>query len=404
MKSRFQLDQSATSRASEVRVNGEFSRSELISSKPIESESIERRYVDPESFAPDSCDASERHFAISLGESAPDSCRFVVEDHDHRDDLTAAIEVLPHSDKAAKQRDSSRLFGHELNQLESDSGVPWRQEVSARLTKYQARRRVKEPRYPSLQLKFETQETWRASPPQELHSAPVPNTSALAKSTPATNAPPLAIPPAALPPGFSTRVIEFPRSSTVVPSHSEELAEPVFVRPRIMEAPELVPDAPALGGILIEPMDAPAFERRPGFEMPLQSARMARRLTATLIDATIVSAGLALFACIFWQATSVVPSIRAAAPALVVVASMLWAAYQYLLIVHCGTTPGLALAKLKLTHFDGTAVQRKRRRWRVLASILAGLSLGLGYAWCFLDEDQLCWHDRITRTYIAPKA
>jgi len=25
----------------------------------------------------------------------------------------------------------------------------------------------------------------------------------------------------------------------------------------------------------------------------------------------------------------------------------------------------------------------------------------LGYAWCFFDEDQLCWHDRITRTYMA---
>jgi uncharacterized RDD family membrane protein YckC len=404
MKSRFELDQGAEGHASEARLNGEFSRSELTNSKPIESESIERRYVDPESLAPDSYDASERHFAISLGEYAPDSCRFVVEDHQHSDNVTAAI---PNSDKAAgmtKQRDSSRLFGHELNQLEPDNGVPWRQEVSARLTKYQARRRVREPRYPSLQLKFETQEAWRSSPPEELHPAPVPNTLALAKSTPTTTAAPIAIPPCPLPSESSSRIIEFPRSSIVVPSHSEELAEPVFVRPRIMEAPELVPDAPALGGILIEPMDAPVFEKRPGFEMPLQSARMARRLAATLIDATIVCAGLALFACVFWQATAMVPSIRAAAPTLVVVASMLWAAYQYLLIVHCGTTPGLKLAKLKLSHFDGTTVQRKRRRWRVLASILSGLSLGLGYAWCFLDEDQLCWHDRITRTYIAPKA
>jgi hypothetical protein len=38
----------------------------------------------------------------------------------------------------------------------------------------------------------------------------------------------------------------------------------------------------------------------------------------------------------------------------------------------------------------------------VFASVLSGLSLGLGYAWCWLDEDQLCWHDRITRTYMAP--
>jgi hypothetical protein len=26
----------------------------------------------------------------------------------------------------------------------------------------------------------------------------------------------------------------------------------------------------------------------------------------------------------------------------------------------------------------------------------------MGYAWVFLDEDALCWHDRITHTYLAP--
>ncbi len=419
MKSRFELDQAAEGHAPEVRLAGKFSHSESTNPEPIQIESIERRYVDPESLAPDSYDASERHFAISLDESAGDSCRFVVEEHQQNDHVPKATSVAweekssgleegmgtrDQSISARKQSDSLKFFGQELTQAAPDRAVPWRQEVSARLTKYHARRRVREPRYPSLQLKFETQGTWRASPPAELHSNPVPNTSSLPKSTPATNSAPLAIPPVPSPSDFSSRVIQFPRSSTVAPSHSEELAEPVFVRPRIMEAPELVPDAPALGGILIEPVDVPANEKRPGFEMPLQSARMARRLLATVLDATIVFAGLGLFACIFWRVTVTVPSIRGALPTLVVVASILWGAYQYLLIVHCGTTPGLKLAKLKLSDFDGTLVQKKRRRWRTLASILSGLSLGLGYAWCFLDEDQLCWHDRITRTYIAPNA
>jgi hypothetical protein len=48
-------------------------------------------------------------------------------------------------------------------------------------------------------------------------------------------------------------------------------------------------------------------------------------------------------------------------------------------------------------------LSRGLRRWRVLASILSLASLGLGYAWCFLDEDQLSWHDRITRTHLAPR-
>ena len=82
---------------------------------------------------------------------------------------------------------------------------------------------------------------------------------------------------------------------------------------------------------------------------------------------------------------------------------LFWSAYQYLMVVYTGTTPGLKLAKLQLNRFDGNSVPRRIRRWRVLVSVLSGVSLGLGYAWCFLDEDELCWHDRITRTYLAPR-
>jgi hypothetical protein len=43
------------------------------------------------------------------------------------------------------------------------------------------------------------------------------------------------------------------------------------------------------------------------------------------------------------------------------------------------------------------------RRWRVLASFLSACSLGLGYLWSLLDEDGLCWHDRITHTHIRTR-
>ena len=77
--------------------------------------------------------------------------------------------------------------------------------------------------------------------------------------------------------------------------------------------------------------------------------------------------------------------------------------YQYLLIVYTGTTPGLRAAGLELARFDGILPCRSLRRWRVLASYLSAASLGMGYLWVFLDEDALCWHDRITHTYLAPK-
>ena len=47
----------------------------------------------------------------------------------------------------------------------------------------------------------------------------------------------------------TARVLEFPRP-TEAPVWSDELAEPVLDRPRIVEAPELLPPPPAMGGIL----------------------------------------------------------------------------------------------------------------------------------------------------------
>jgi hypothetical protein len=40
------------------------------------------------------------------------------------------------------------------------------------------------------------------------------------------------------------------------------------------------------------------------------------------------------------------------------------------------------------------------RRWRAVASMLSGCSIGLGFAWALVDEDTLGWHDRITQTHL----
>ena len=111
----------------------------------------------------------------------------------------------------------------------------------------------------------------------------------------------------------------------------------------------------------------------------------------------------AAFAYVVFRINAELPALGKIAGTGVLLIGLFWSTYQYLLLVYSGTTPGLKLAKLELHRFDGSPVPLRIRRWRVLTSVLSGLSLGLGYAWCFLDEDRLCWHDRITRTYMAPK-
>jgi len=173
-------------------------------------------------------------------------------------------------------------------------------------------------------------------------------------------------------------------------------------RPRIVEAPALLPPPPALGGILIEETTEQEPERRPGFDMPLQSATLSRRLLAGTVDGLFVAGALTIFGYAFLRFNGPIQQWKLALQVTATLVAILWPAYQYAFLVFTGTTPGLRLAHLGVTHFDGTPVSRSLRRWRVLASLLSCVSLGLGYAWCFLDEDQLSWHDRISRTHLAP--
>ena len=205
--------------------------------------------------------------------------------------------------------------------------------------------------------------------------------------------------------GFSgAKIIEFPRSAWAPPPPPlDQLAEPVSDRPRILEAPEVAPRAPALGGITIEAAERQEAEKRLGIDVPLQSASLPRRVLASGIDGLIVAVASALFGFIFWKVAAFRPPLAQMVGLAVGIPCLFWAAYQYLLLVYAASTPGLRVAGLELARFDGTCTTRSLRRWRVLASCLSAVSLGMGYAWVFLDEDVLCWHDRITHTYLAPQ-
>jgi uncharacterized RDD family membrane protein YckC len=335
----------------------------------------------------------------------------------------------------------------------------WRVEVAARLERYRTRRKPRTPHYPSLLLPFDTPESWsRTAPPTGLAGAgstgissagigaaavltpparteqdptfptqeePGPDGTTSFAEPRQTQAPTADRYPEQIPEQFgapepSAKVIEFPRSAAIPVFHRSELADPVLDldRPRIVEAPEVLPPPPALGGMLMEPAQPEPAGRQAGadFPLPSASASITRRALAALVDGSVLGTALAAFAAIFIRLN---PSLSPAqslglklslnllrgplpivAAALAAVALLFWAAYEFLFVVYTGSTPGLRAARLRLAAFDGSPLNRRSRRWRVLASFLSACSAGLGYFWCFLDQDGLCWHDRITRTHV----
>jgi uncharacterized RDD family membrane protein YckC len=301
---------------------------------------------------------------------------------------------------------------------------PWRDELSARLNRYRAKRKVRPPRYPSLNLRFEGFEPAPSASSSNTSLAPStfepisnhalaldgmrhgPSAEVEARSRQAEAAPApvqhVAAQVSAAPVG--AKIIEFPRFAWGPPlPPPDQLAEPVSDRPRILEVPEVEAPPPALGGITIEAVERQESEKRPGIDIPLQSAPLGRRIVAALVDGIIIAAASALFGFIFWKITALQPPLAQLLGLATGIPCVFWAAYQYLLVVYSGSTPGLRLAGLELARFDGTSTSRSLRRWRVLAGYLSAVSLGMGYAWVVLDEDALCWHDRITHTHLAPK-
>jgi uncharacterized RDD family membrane protein YckC len=297
---------------------------------------------------------------------------------------------------AAEQAAAARVAGLELD------GEYWRQEVASRLERYRARRKPRAPRYPSLRLPFESAESWLPVTGSALAMSPSPREpqteNRIEQEIPHLVETRMAV---FEEPELFTNVIEFPRSAAVPVYHGNELAEPIFERPRIVEAPEVLPPPPALGGILMEPARAPEPERRAHADLALPSSSIPQRLLAGLLDTLVIASALAGFGGMFVWVNPQRPPVPVLALAVGIIVVILWAAYQFLFMVYTGATPGLRIARLRLVRFDGSVVPRRLRRWRVLASYLSAVALGLGYLWSVLDEDGLCWHDRITRTHFS---
>ena len=340
-------------------------------------------------FDPETPDMSEQQFSASLETQfarptfVVDTCATHVE---------AELPVDAPSPAPSSDGQDARPSASEMETAVSDSD--WRDQVSAKVSSYKSRR-PRTNRYPSLQLQFDTG-AYRTQKSDPRPNAPPSFSESLAAEVRNLQPEPRILLEA------TARVLEFPRSALAPFPSRDELAEPVVDRPRIVEAPELLPAGPALGGILMEPVREPEPERRPGFDLPLQSGPLTRRIFAGGIDAFVVGAALTMFGYVFLRFNAP-PSLRITVELAAGLWALLWSAYQYGFLVFSGTTPGLRLAKLAVTRFDGSRASRSLRRWRAVASLLSAISLGLGYAWCFLDEDQLCWHDRITRTHLAPR-
>ncbi len=132
----------------------------------------------------------------------------------------------------------------------------------------------------------------------------------------------------------------------------------------------------------------------------LYQAPFSRRMMATMVDAALILGlvwGLAyLVASRFDQ----LPSIRVSEVCGVIVTLGFAALYEWFFLSFAKVTPGMRYAQLSLCTFDEEIPTPAQIKGRMKAMLISVLPVGLGMVWSIFDEDQMSWHDRLSKTYL----
>jgi uncharacterized RDD family membrane protein YckC len=75
--------------------------------------------------------------------------------------------------------------------------------------------------------------------------------------------------------------------------------------------------------------------------------------------------------------------------------------YFTLFTIFGGTTPGMMMRGLQVASFSGEPPTPKQMLLRSAGYLLSAGTFFLGFLWAMWDEDELTWHDRLSRTYLS---
>jgi uncharacterized RDD family membrane protein YckC len=149
------------------------------------------------------------------------------------------------------------------------------------------------------------------------------------------------------------------------------------------------------------PQHEPEAHHEPAAERAnkVHLAPLELRLMAASVDLTLVL--MLVCGAVFSMAGHLkhAPAMKVAEISAVAGFILMALAYQAFFLLTAGITPGMKYAGIAMCTFDDEYPTRKQLRDRMIALSISLLPVGLGMAWAIFDEDHLCWHDRLSRTY-----
>ena len=180
-------------------------------------------------------------------------------------------------------------------------------------------------------------------------------------------------------------------STEVGPAEAE--AAPVWNRPewsgiKLDAQPEEESSAAAQAQVALAA--APAIELAP----------LSRRLLAWFVDATLIMAALIGAGAVSAHNAAALPGPRemGISAAFGFLAAVVL--YELMFLTFARATPGMRYAQIALTTLSNEQPSREQRQRRLAVMALSVLPVGLGLLWSLFDEERLCWHDRLSQTYL----
>jgi len=132
----------------------------------------------------------------------------------------------------------------------------------------------------------------------------------------------------------------------------------------------------------------------------LKPAPMNQRVMAALVDFSLITSVFLGTALTVLSKASALPAMKTLEVESVAGMAILSVLYLGLFFALGGVTPGMKYANLELRTFGGDKPSLRQRWGRMAALIVSLLPMGLGAALALFDDQQLCWHDRLSGTYL----
>lgn len=130
-------------------------------------------------------------------------------------------------------------------------------------------------------------------------------------------------------------------------------------------------------------------------------ASMDERRLAALIDGACLAFAYGAFLTLFGSLGGQFTFSKMSAAVYSIAFAIVYLQYFSLFTVFGGTTPGMMLRGLQVVDFSGETPSPRKLLLRAAGYIISAGTFFLGFLWAMWDEDELTWHDRISRTYLS---